>query len=319
MLQWHCGLSLIFSVIAMIFLSVCGLLMPSDVQKAYFGLLAFNVELASIKDGSARLRGGADNSTLAIQLKFQRWKDVIEAIYTGSSTLHQVGSSVQHYGSDPVAASLTRAVQDKALTRRFLERLIEAREGDVEVVQWNTLQEVTRYAEESVSSRLYLTLECLGIRNDEADIVASHAGVGIGVVTNLRAAPFRIAMAEIPIPVELLPASFPYSSLQDYAQDPEAEWLDKQDEEDWKDAVQQMAMLASGHLVKAHSLQSQIPKAGRPCLLPMIPASQYLSKLESDPVNYNVFHPHLRGVGVDRWEKVKVLLLLGRSWFTGVY
>lgn len=295
--------------------SVCGLLMPKEAQKAYFSLLAFNVELASIKDGSARLRGGADNSSIALQLKFQRWKDVIESIYDSDSS----GGSSSSFAADPVASSLTRAVHDNDLTRRFLERLVEAREADVEIVQWNTVQEVTRYAEESVSSRLYLTLECLGIRNDEADIVASHAGVGIGVLTNLRAAPFRIAMGEIPIPVELLPASFPYGMLQDLAEDPETAWPSNEDEQDWKEAVQQMAMVSSGHLRKAQQIQGQIPKAGRPCLLPMIPAMQYLSRLEADPVDYDVFHPMLRGVGADRWDRVKGLLYMSRSWLTGVY
>lgn len=289
--------------------------MPKDAQKAYFALLAFNVELASIKDGSARLRGaGSDNSSIAVQLKFQRWKDILQGIFEPESSRE---SSITV--ADPVASSLTRAAHDKDLTRRFLERLVEAREADVEVVQWNTVQDITRYAEESVSSRLYLTLECLGVRNDEADIVASHAGVGMGVLTNLRAAPFRVAMGEIPIPVELLPASFPYSILQDLAEDPETTWPSEADEQDWKEAVQQMTMLASGHLMKAHNLQGQIPKAGRPCLLPTIPALQYLTKLEAAPVEYDVFHPELRGAGTDRWDRVKVLLLMSRSWLTGVY
>ena len=283
--------------------------MPQEAQKAYFALQAFNVEVASIKDGSARLRGGAENSSLALQMKFQRWRDILEDAYND-------GGSSADASSDPVACGLMRAVHDQALTRRFLERLIESREADVESAQSNTVQEMTRYAEESVSSRLYLTLECMGVRDDAADVVASHAGVGIGVLTNLRAAPFRVAMGEIPIPVELLPPSFPYGMLQDLAEEPDTVWPSDQDEQDWKDAVQQMAMVASGHLSKAQRLQSQIPKQGRTCLLPMIPAMQYLTKLEAEPVNFDVFHPDLSG---DKWDKVRGLLYLSRSWLTGVY
>jgi NADH dehydrogenase [ubiquinone] 1 alpha subcomplex assembly factor 6 len=116
--------------------------------------------------------------------------------------------------------------------------------------------------------------------------------------------------------VELLPPSFPYGVLQDLAHDPETAWPDPQDEEDWKDAVNQMAMVASGHLLKAQNLQGKIPKAGRSCLLPMIPHLHYLSKLESSTVNYDVFHPDLYG---DKWDRLKVLMLLSRSWMTGVY
>ena len=289
--------------------------MPKDAQKAYFALQAFNVELASIKDGSARLRGGAENSSLALQMKFQRWRDLVQDAYDDDG--NDSNSSTVDASSDPVACGLIRAVHDKELTRRFLERLIESREADVESAQCNTVQEITRYAEESVSSRLYLTLECMGVRDDAADVVASHAGVGIGVLTNLRAAPFRVAMGEIPIPVELLPPSFPYGMLQDLAEEPDTVWPSDQDEQDWKDAVQQMAMVASGHLSKAQRLQSQIPKHGRTCLLPMIPAMQYLTKLEAEPVNFDVFHPELRSG--DKWDKVRSLLYLSRSWLTGVY
>lgn len=285
--------------------------MPSNTQHAYFAIQAFNVELASIKDASTRIRSGSDSSSLALSLKFQRFKDILDAIYDNDEK-----NSISNFSADPVASSLARAVHDKNLTRRFLERLLEAREADMEVTQLNTVQELTRYAEESVSSRLYLTLECTGVRDDEADTVASHAGVGIGVTTNLRAAPFRVAAGEVPIPVELLPPSFPYGMLQDLAFDPETAWPDPQDEQDWKDAVNQMSLIASGHLMKAQDLQRKIPKAGRPCLLPMIPHLHYLSKLESETVNYDVFHPSLYG---DKWDRLRVLMLLTRSWLTGVY
>ena len=274
------------------------------------------MEVASIKDGSARLRGGAEHSYLALQMKFQRWRDVIHSAYDDSSS----GSSrmtTTADTADPVACGLIRAIHDKELTRRFLERLIESREADVESAQSNTVQDITRYAEESVSSRLYLTLECMGVRDDAADVVASHAGVGIGVLTNLRAAPYRVAMGEIPVPVELLPPSFPYGMLQDLVEEPDTAWPSDRDEQDWKDAVQQMAMVASGHLNKAQRLQGQIPKKGRACLLPMVPAMQYLTKLEAQPVDFDVFHPELR-TG-DKWDKVRGLLYLGRSWLTGVY
>jgi len=251
---------------------------------------------------------------LALQMKFQRYKDLVQDAYDATS--NQSESSSVH-AADPIACGLTRAVHDKKLTRRFLERLIEAREADVEVVQLNTVQEITRYAEESVSSRLYLTLECMGIQNDQADEVASHAGVGIGVLTNLRAAPYRVAMGEIPIPVELLPPSFPYGMLQDLAEEPDTAWPSPRDEQHWKEAVEQMSMVASGHIMKAQKLQGQIPKAGRACLLPMVPAMQFLSNLESPEVDFDVFHPKLRSG--DKWEKLQGLLYLSRSWLTGVY
>lgn len=162
--------------------------MPKEAQQSYFAIRAFNTELASVKDGSSLRRRGASTfgaggdgglqqtgetaATLAMQMRMQWWREAVGIIYgeeksastktSGGSDLLNVSISCWH---SPVIRALDRANQQKDLTRRFLERLIESRESDLEIIQYATLEDAVNYAEQSVSSLLYLSLECAGVRH----------------------------------------------------------------------------------------------------------------------------------------------------------
>jgi hypothetical protein len=71
------------------------------------------------------------------------------------------------YGRKPVVRSLGQAVQESNLTRRLLERLLDAREADRDIQQLSTVDNAIMYAEDSSSSLLYLTLECCGVREEQ--------------------------------------------------------------------------------------------------------------------------------------------------------
>ncbi len=90
--------------------------------------------------------------------------------------------------SHPILISLRRALGTHNLTTRYLERMLEARERDLDRHEPRsllpTLSEVELFAEETQSNMLYLTLESLNIvGNEEA---ARHVGIYIGLVTLLR-------------------------------------------------------------------------------------------------------------------------------------
>lgn len=131
-------------------LSVCGLLMPSAAQKSYFAIRAFNVELASIKDGHHLRARRADDTpaSLALQMRMQWWRDALDEIYHRtvpvSRKTNDLSVSCWH---NPVVRALFVANQQSNLTRRFLERLIDAREADLHLNQFNTMEDVVAYAE----------------------------------------------------------------------------------------------------------------------------------------------------------------------------
>lgn len=61
------------------------------------------------------------------------------------------------------------------------------------------------------------------------------------------------------------------------------------------ECVFEVASRAHQHLIKARSLQEQIPKEARNVLLPAVPVSNYLDRLQR--INYDIFHPSLKQNG----------------------
>lgn len=137
--------------------------------------------------------------------------------------------------------------------------------------------------------------------------MASYAGIGVGLTTLLRATPFRLIHDEIPIPGELLRPTFPIKQLFGGE---DSNTLGEADEAEWYAAVEQMAATAAAHLDKAEELQAQMPRAGRPVLLPMVPALQFLEHLQQN--KYNLMDDQLH-----QPLPLQLMLRLGRGWLTG--
>jgi phytoene/squalene synthetase len=125
----------------------------------------------------------------------------------------------------------------------------------------------------------------------------------------LRAANIRWARGESSVPRELLPTDqFPYHQLVDL---PNATISD-QEKERLKQGVEQMASVASSHLAWARENQGKVPKHARPCFLPVVPAIHYLSKLEA--ARYDTLDETL-----SQSSNLRLLLLLSRTWLTGIF
>ncbi len=191
--------------------------MPASAREAYFALRAFNVEIASIKDAS-RLMGGRsrgigqntnasgilldDNETseagtdssLGSRLRMQWWRDAITGIYDSMDS-SQIGLQHQQSSSssDPLLNSLVasrkhnptfrsqeQVIRTHGLTHTFLRRLMEAREVDLDVMQYETVRDVAQYGEDTVSNVLYLSLECAGVSSIQSAIFS------ISYIENLK-------------------------------------------------------------------------------------------------------------------------------------
>eukprot|EP00527_Entomoneis_sp_CCMP2396_P006676 CAMPEP_0198144276 /NCGR_PEP_ID=MMETSP1443-20131203/14348_1 /TAXON_ID=186043 /ORGANISM="Entomoneis sp., Strain CCMP2396" /LENGTH=291 /DNA_ID=CAMNT_0043807639 /DNA_START=281 /DNA_END=1153 /DNA_ORIENTATION=+ len=290
--------------------------MPTKAQKAYFVLRAFNAEIASVKEiHYARQQGGPSSSpsqSIALQLRLQWWNNAIRQVYGDVDDVDKrnrrdpalVNLSISCWDS-PIVRALYHVNQEHNLTRRFLERLVEAREEDLDLDQYETLEDAKRYAEQSVSSLLYLSLETFGVRDDAADEVVTFAGTGIGLTTALRGTPARLTNGECPIPADVLGPEFPRSQLINAVYGEHD--LDEEHAKQFQEAVQTMAMTAASYLMEARERQSQVPKAARSALLPVIPSLQYLSQLEK--AKYNILDPAL-----SEPDRFGLLFALGRTW-----
>ena len=277
--------------------TVCGLFLPAKSRSSYYALRALNVELASIKDSrKATQNPNNPDSVLALQLRMQWWRGALDSMYSTNEAIDPA------YTKSPVVRALYQAHNSDGgdggtvFTKRFLERLVDAREADLSVKQYATMSELQTYSDETACSLLYLSLDCVGVRDDEADEVAMLAGRGIGLVTALRATPYVMPL-ECPLPAEFLPKFFSFTN----------EWSED-DKEIFDEAVRFVAHTAQQNLMEARKLQAQMPV--KAVLLPAIPAILYLEELEK--TKHNIF-------AAQDINRRKLFFQLGRTWLTGVF
>jgi NADH dehydrogenase [ubiquinone] 1 alpha subcomplex assembly factor 6 len=168
-----------------------GLLVPRQDRSHFFAVHAFNVEMALIKSSTL------DNKNAA-RMRCKWWLELLSHVYDSGGGFDQ--SSYQH----PVAQSLSLAIQERSLSRRWLEYIVESRLQDILSPQPETLSELEDAVEKSHSSLLYLTLETVGPKDkgypQEVDYMASHVGVSFGLVSVLRGTAYDLSKASESLP-----------------------------------------------------------------------------------------------------------------------
>jgi hypothetical protein len=92
--------------------------------------------------------------------------------------------------------------------------------------------------------------------------------------------------------------------------DPEFQ-VDLEQEGIMRDAAQHMAYEAWLELTKARELQNNVPKTARACLLPAVPAINYLSRIKE--AEFDLWDPKLNA----EQSRLKLLTMMGKSWLTG--
>ncbi|XP_075684148.1 NADH dehydrogenase (ubiquinone) complex I, assembly factor 6 isoform X1 [Rhinoderma darwinii] len=241
---------------------LCTLLLPPESQTSVFALRAFNVELSQVKDSVSQKNLGL--------MRMQFWRETIDEIYNENPPHH------------PVALELSKAVQKHKLTRRWLTRVIDEREKNLDDRAYRNLKELETYAENTQSSLLYLTLETLGIRDVHADHAASHIGKAQGVITCLRAAPFHSSRRQVFLPVDI--CILHGASQEDFIRGSQ--------ERNVKDVIFDIASQAHVHLEHARSFQNKVHKAAFPAFNVTVPLNGYLKRLRKS--DFNIFHPSLQ-------------------------
>ncbi|KAG0588900.1 hypothetical protein KC19_2G276900 [Ceratodon purpureus] len=243
---------------------LCALHLPAGPRAAAFALRAFNIETA---------QAGDMKETNLAMMRLAWWRDAVDGLYKKKTLEH------------PVVQALGAVISENRLSKHWFTRLLEARMTDLDSTSPLSIAEVERYAEDTASSLLYLTLEASGVRNTSADHAASHIGKTAGMGLLLRASPYHGARRRSYIPLE---TAAKYGLAQE-------EMYRGQNLEALANAVHEVASVANSHLDKARSLASTVPAPAIPVLLPAVPAGVLLQTLER--VNFNVFDPKLvRGV-----------------------
>lgn len=253
---------------------LCLLELPPEMRRAAFALRAFNVETAKAMDVASDPKIGL--------MRLVWWQEAIDKIYARKLIEH------------PIAQALSSVVSEHKISKAWLKRSVEARIQDAqrepnEIPK--TTEELEKYAEDTQSTILYMTLQSGGLNSTAADHAASHIGKAGGLALLLRSLPYHASrhrqFAYIPSEV----ASKHGLLIKDGGQT----GISIDSHEGLSNAVFDMASVANSHLQKARALAETVPAEAVPVLLPAVPAQVLLDSLRR--MNFDVFDPRLqRGV-----------------------
>ena len=231
---------------------------PAERREALFALLAFNAEIARVRDSVREPMMG--------RIRLQWWRDTIEILYQSEAPPF----------SHPVAAALKPAILGHRLSRAHFESLIDAREADLEPQPPSSLADLTLYAEATSAPLVALFLEALGaeewpeVGRAAANLAGRHTGIAWALTGLMRALPFQGARGRTSLPAELFarhrvtPCAATGRSFDPAALAP---------------LVAEVAALAHGQIASARQQASLVPKAALPALLLASYAELYLGAL----------------------------------------
>uniref|UniRef100_A0A2M4BVQ0 Putative phytoene/squalene synthetase n=1 Tax=Anopheles marajoara TaxID=58244 RepID=A0A2M4BVQ0_9DIPT len=256
---------------------LCTLLLKNPERRSALAVRAFNVEVAKVSEKVS------SSSIGVMPLKF--WDDTIAGLY------RKHGSKVPEH---PVIEELASAINRHRLSKMHFQRLVNARLNTN--LHFTTVQQLEEYAEQSVSSVLYLLLEVHGTRSVHCDHAASHLGKAQGIVNLLRAIPHQTQRNVVPVPQELLIS---------HGVNQERLVRNAKDDKAVEEVTFQLASVAHRHLQKAKSLlqdTAKVPRRVQPIFYPAITTERFLDRLRQ--ANF-----HLSSASVIRTDALLPLVL----------
>ncbi len=226
---------------------------PDAAREGLFALYAFNIEIAKTAE--------IVSETLIGQMRLQWWRDTLDRLYAGDSVAHGV------------AVPLGAAIRAKALDRARFDRLIEAREADLEKQAPADTAALLAYAEDSAAPLLALAMQLLASGSEplsaECEEAARLVGSAWALIGLLRAAPFHARQRRVYLPADLMAAEgVAPGRLFDFKPEPGLSRV-----------VVTVAALAESRLTMARTLTSRVPRPMRSPLLIASLGSIHLSSL----------------------------------------
>jgi phytoene synthase len=235
---------------------------PAAHREALFALYAFNYEIASVRERVTEPMLG--------RIRVEWWRERIAEAYAARPAR-------RHFLVDALIA----AIRSRSLSRAHLERLIDAREADLDDRPPADLAALEDYAEGTSAPLLYLALEILGVDSAEATAAAREVGIAYALAGLLRATAFLALRGRRLIPADIAART----SLS------ERDYLALRCTPTLRFGAQEIAAAASRHLAAARARRRLIPRAALPALLPAIIAGRALRRL--DRAGWDPFAPSL--------------------------
>jgi NADH dehydrogenase [ubiquinone] 1 alpha subcomplex assembly factor 6 len=238
---------------------------PAARREALFALYAFNYEIARVRESVTQPMLG--------QIRLQWWREAIATAFEG-------GPVRRHMVVEP----LTAVIRELAPTRAHFDRLIDAREGDLEAEPPETLAGLEDYAEATSARLLYLALEILGVHDPAAGEAAFHVGIAYALAGLLHTMPLQARAGRQIIPADI--AARTGLIAEDFRALRGTAGL--------RAATAELAATASRHLGVARDRRDKIPRSALPALLPAVVARRALARLKRagyDPFDTSLAAP----------------------------
>ncbi len=163
---------------------VTAIFAPATARESLFALYAFNIEIAKVAE--------VVTEPLIGRMRLQWWRDTLDRLYAGETVAHEV------------ARPLGVAIAEAKLDRGLFDRMIDAREFDIDRTPPADFAALNAYAEGTGAPLLALALRIAGAGQEAAEEVAALAGTAWALTGLLRAVPFHARQRRLYLPETLL-------------------------------------------------------------------------------------------------------------------
>jgi phytoene synthase len=253
----------------------------ADERNDLLALYAFNLEIARAREMAQEPMMG--------RMRLQWWRDGIAEIYAGGELRHQV------------AHSLAAAIRRRRLSRSHFDKLIDAREADMDNSPPADLPSLVAYAESTSAPLGLLALEIMG----GAELDAAARAVRLiwtawALIGLLRAVPFHARQRRAYLPQSLMAG-------QGLAID---DLLHQRRRPELSAVVRVVATEARRQLQEGRDLSAAVPRRLLPALMPGALAASFVRRLES--AGYDVFSSRVQEAPPGRILRLALVAVRGR-------
>ena len=163
---------------------LCLLFAPEPARSRLMALYAFNLEVAKVRE--------TVSEPLLGQIRLQWWREALAEFERGVVRAH------------PIAEALSAALRESPVRPVLLERLLVAREADLEDTPPANLVAMEDYAAGTSGDLQQAALDAVGIRSEATDRAAGSVGTAWALLGLLRAVPFQARRRRLFLPGDLL-------------------------------------------------------------------------------------------------------------------
>lgn len=259
---------------------LASLFLPEQARRHAFALLAFNVEVSSVRERAGQPMAG--------EIRLQWWRDVLSGVSRGD------------VAGNPVAVALLEAIQQRKFAREKLDALIEARSFDLYGDPMPSAEAFRGYLSATASSLFELVAGLLIELAVDVRDAAFRAGAAYGITGLLRALPLHASRGQIYLPADLLAEH----AVQD------EDILGGRASTALVAALGELRRSAGKHLKEAERLLADVPPAAQPAFLPLALIEPYLRLMDKPS-----YDPFKAPIEIPQWRRQWTLWRAARRGF----